>query len=316
MIETDVIIVGAGPAGSTCAWKLKQAGFHVLLVDKHSFPRPKPCAGWITPSVLKDLEVDPNSLDISLTTFRKLTFFIHGRKITIRTRQYAIRRYEFDHWLMERSEARLIKHDVQQITRQDDCFIIDDAFRCTYLIGAAGTNCPVYHTFFKKICPRQRSNLIATIEAEFPYHFTDDRCYLWFFDSDFPGYSWYVPKTGGYLNIGIGGRTADLKRKGETISFHWESFLKKLKKLSLFKNSVIQPRGYSYYLRQRKLTLQIENAYIIGDAAGLATYDMGEGIGPAVRSGLLVAQSICSGKKIAIKKIPRYSFLRILLPWL
>jgi len=35
MIEADVIIVGAGPAGSICAWKLKQAGFHVLLIDRH-----------------------------------------------------------------------------------------------------------------------------------------------------------------------------------------------------------------------------------------------------------------------------------------
>ncbi|MGH8709796.1 MAG: FAD-dependent oxidoreductase, partial [Burkholderiales bacterium] len=45
----DVLIVGGGPAGSTCAWQLVRASFDVLVLDKHTFPRDKVCAGWITP---------------------------------------------------------------------------------------------------------------------------------------------------------------------------------------------------------------------------------------------------------------------------
>ncbi|NLX57989.1 MAG: NAD(P)/FAD-dependent oxidoreductase [Phycisphaerae bacterium] len=45
--EADVIVVGAGPAGATCARLLAQAGCSVVLVDRASFPRKKPCGGWV-----------------------------------------------------------------------------------------------------------------------------------------------------------------------------------------------------------------------------------------------------------------------------
>ena len=55
---SDVLIVGGGPAGSTCARRLRTAGLDVLVLDQHGFPRPKPCAGWITPEVVLALEID------------------------------------------------------------------------------------------------------------------------------------------------------------------------------------------------------------------------------------------------------------------
>ncbi len=58
MESCDVIIVGGGPAGSTCAWSLHAAGLDVVVLDRASFPRDKPCAGWITPPVLDELRLD------------------------------------------------------------------------------------------------------------------------------------------------------------------------------------------------------------------------------------------------------------------
>ena len=55
MHSCDVLIVGGGPAGSTCAWQLVRAGLDVLVMDKHIFPRDKVCAGWITPAVIESL---------------------------------------------------------------------------------------------------------------------------------------------------------------------------------------------------------------------------------------------------------------------
>lgn len=57
--NVDVIIVGGGPAGAACAWKLSQHQVDLLVLDKATFPRVKPCAGWITPLVLRDLKIDP-----------------------------------------------------------------------------------------------------------------------------------------------------------------------------------------------------------------------------------------------------------------
>ena len=54
----DVLIVGGGPAGSTLAWSLRDAGLDIAILDKAEFPRQKVCAGWVTPAVMQELSID------------------------------------------------------------------------------------------------------------------------------------------------------------------------------------------------------------------------------------------------------------------
>ena len=56
MKKVDVLIVGAGPAGSTCGYLLKKAGIDCLLIDRAKFPRDKLCGGGLTPKCWKLLE--------------------------------------------------------------------------------------------------------------------------------------------------------------------------------------------------------------------------------------------------------------------
>jgi flavin-dependent dehydrogenase len=58
--------------------------------------------------------------------------------------------------------------------------------------------------------------------------------------------------------------------------------------------------------------VRIGNAFLAGDSLGLATLDMGEGIGPAIRSGQLAAEAILSGADYSVASIPRYSFPSLL----
>ncbi|MFQ6115304.1 MAG: NAD(P)/FAD-dependent oxidoreductase [bacterium] len=315
MIDSEVIIVGGGPAGSTCAWKLHQKGIETIVLDKKTFPRHKVCAGWITPKVLKDLELKKEDYPPSILTFKRFHFRFKRRKLTVRTRQYSIRRYEFDHWLLQRAAVSVYQHTVKEIRKEQGRFIIDDKFRCKYLVGAGGTHCPVYRTLFRKVNPRAKEMLIIAMEDEFKYDYQDDNCYLWFFENDLPGYSWYIPKGDGYLNVGLGGKLAILKNRNQTILNHWNHFVQKLEVLSLVKQPSFNLRGHNYYLRQNIEVGQLDNAFIIGDAAGLATLDMGEGIGQAVESGLLAAKAIIDGDQYSIKSVTRYSFIRILFPW-
>jgi len=53
--DADVIVVGAGPAGSTAAYYLAQAGLNVLLIEKSRFPRDKVCGDGLTPRAVKSL---------------------------------------------------------------------------------------------------------------------------------------------------------------------------------------------------------------------------------------------------------------------
>ncbi|HMI58261.1 MAG TPA: FAD-dependent oxidoreductase [Gemmatimonadaceae bacterium] len=53
--ETDVIVVGAGPAGSSAAWHLAREGVHVTMLDRARFPRDKPCAEYLSPEASRIL---------------------------------------------------------------------------------------------------------------------------------------------------------------------------------------------------------------------------------------------------------------------
>jgi len=312
MLESEVIIIGGGPAGSACAWKLKQEGVQTIILDKKKFPRHKTCAGWITPRVFSTIGLKPEEYPFGISFFRRLNFHFFGIPLPVITRQYSVRRYEFDHWLMDRSGVPVEYHEADDIRKENGYYIIDNKFRCRYLIGAGGTYCRVYGTFFKKANPRSRKLLITAMEDEFEYDCPDKKCYLWFFEKGLPGYSWYVPKDKRYLNIGIGGKLGALKDRGKTILDHWNLFIKKLEDRSLVDKKTFKPRALNYYLRQNINTVHMDNAFIIGDAAGLATLDMGEGIGPAIESGLLAAISIINGTEYRVDGISRYSFLNIL----
>ena len=57
-IKADILIVGAGPSGCMVANTLLEAGKDVLIIDKHTFPRHKPCAGGLTPKTVNLLPFD------------------------------------------------------------------------------------------------------------------------------------------------------------------------------------------------------------------------------------------------------------------
>ena len=114
MDTCDVLVIGGGPAGSSCAWKLRQAGVDVIVMDRAAFPRDKVCAGWITPQVLAaaDIDVDDYRRERTcqpITGFRT-GLLGGGREIETfydHPVSFGIRRCEFDHYLLQRSTARL-----------------------------------------------------------------------------------------------------------------------------------------------------------------------------------------------------------------
>jgi len=316
MQTKEVVIIGGGPAGASCAGRLVQQGVDTLLLDAQAFPRLKLCAGWITPQVLADLQIDPAHYPQRFNSFDHFVVHLLGLTFNINSVQHSIRRYEFDDWLLRRSGVPVIQHNVREIRREGDHYIIDDHYRAKYLIGAGGTQCPVYRTLFRDANPRVRELQTVTLEHEFAYPYTDPNCHLWFFKNKLPGYAWYVPKADGYLNVGIGGMAQTLKTRGDHIRRHWELFIQELARKNLVTNLHEQPKGYSYYLRDNVNTVRIDNAFIVGDAIGLATSDMAEGIGPAVRSGLFAADAITHGHDYSVASLARYSIHKPWARWL
>ncbi len=307
MQETDALIIGGGPAGSTCAWKLRQAGVDVLVLDRASFPRTKLCAGWITPEVVDDLEFDIDAYPHSFMSFDRLHFHFKHFNFSKKTTQHSIRRIEFDDFLLKRSGAAVREHRVKKIERHNGSYVVDDLYRCKYLVGAGGTRCPVYREFFHDLNPRARLLQIATYEKEFPYVWDNEECHLWFFKDGLPGYAWYVPKVNGHVNVGLGGKAAKLKAGNGRLKDYWKNFTETLESEGLVHGAEYEPTGYSYFLRGSVDVVRNDNAFIVGDAVGIASVDMGEGIGPAVHSAILAADAIVSNSEYDLKRLARFS---------
>src|SRR5215510_3057614 len=183
MIEAPVLIVGGGPAGSSCAWSLGQRRIDSIVLDAESFPRTKLCAGWITPQVLEALHIDADAYPRGIVRLEKLHVEYFAREAPwirdVASAQYSIRRYEFDDWLLKRSGASVFQHAVRRIERDGDLFVVDGQFRAKYLVGAGGTSCPVFRTLFKAANPRSREYQVAAIEEEFEYAGALGDCQLW-----------------------------------------------------------------------------------------------------------------------------------------
>lgn len=302
MRSADVIVVGGGPAGSAAAQRLKEAGAEVLVLDKALFPRHKLCAGWITPEVVRNLSLEVSAYPHSFLSFRRLHWHLKGVHLPIRSVQHSIRRFEFDAWLLERSGAEVVQHAVRDIRRDGEGYLIDGSFRCRYLIGAAGTSCPVRRTLFRDALQRAPALQTVTLELEFPYEWRDPDCHLWFFERGLPGYSWYVPKARGWLNVGVGAMAVRLKQRAQGIGQHWEHLTAKLERRFGIRLQA-EPSGYSYYVRGPLDVVRVGNAFVTGDAAGLATRDLCEGIGPAICSGQRAATAIVSGGPYSLRDV-------------
>jgi menaquinone-9 beta-reductase len=274
---------------------------------KKPFPRKKLCAGWISPDLFGSLECAPDTYPHPLTRIPRIHFHLFGVRIPVRTYQFAVRRIEFDHWLIRRAGVPVHTHPVKTILKTRDRYVIDDRFECRYLVGAGGTHCPVRRTFIDPVQARPEKALISAVEKEFQGRQRVRECHIWYLDRGLPGYAWYLPKKGGWINIGIGGKQHRLAARGTTIMTHWRSFVSRLLQQGFLDRPPGGPAGHTYYLRHSPPESMPANVFAIGDAAGLSTLDMGEGIHAAVQSGIAAAKAICTGRPVRLNHISRFS---------
>jgi flavin-dependent dehydrogenase len=210
---------------------------------------------------------------------------------------YAIRRCEFDHYLLKRSGTRtLLGESIRSIQRQDSSWLINDRIRARMLVGAGGHFCPVSQQLNPKAA--KETSVILAQESEFAL--TEEQlknCPIepevpeLYFCRDLQGYGWCVRKQN-YLNIGLG-------REDKTrLSEHIDHFVKFLRDSGRINFEITQPfRGHAYRLQNScRPRLVDDGIMLIGDAAGLADSHSGEGIRPAIESGLLAAQTILQVK--------------------
>jgi len=320
VIRCDALIVGGGPAGSTCARMLRRAGWNVVVADRARFPRDKVCAGWLTPDVFPLLDLEPADYRATGLTFQEISAFrtgvIGGRPVETRyprTVSFAIRRVEFDDFLLRRADVRVLENTpVTTLRRHGETWIANDAIEAPIVIGAGGHFCPVARHL--RGGDDDRAPVVAK-EAEFLLkghntHVTEDTPEL-FFCRDMQGYGWCVRK-GEYVNVGIG------RRDSRGFGTHVKDFIAFLEQRQILtRASEPRWRGHAYLASGAGTRPLIgPGMLLVGDAAGLAYPESGEGIRPAIESGRLAAEMLTAARgRHTVEDLQPYAdSLRVLHP--
>ena len=283
----DVVVVGAGPGGSTAAYDLAQAGARVLLLDRARFPRDKPCGGGVLVSALKML---PFSLDP--VTERTITAFRVRYK---RSWQFEHRYHEplavmtqrsrLDAFLCEQAQSVGAEfRDASPVRAIDGTTVTlanGDVHAAEAIIAADGANGVVRRSLG---LPRMR----AAVALEGNASRADQAASELWTDAvglelgSLPGgYGWVFPKAN-HCNVGLGGMPSTGPMLRDELAQYAGCE-------SLSADELTGLRGHHLPLRDPDSALSCGRTAFIGDAAGLIDPLAGEGIGNAFRSGQLAA---------------------------
>ena len=305
-MKYDVIVVGAGPAGSTAAKCLAEKGRKVALIDKKKFPRDKPCGGGLPTRVLKRFPYTVDLIDsisygsITYSSSLKYKFKIMRDKPLIAT----VLRKNFDNGLVKIALAKgvdfLENKTVKDIKIENGkaAAILDDGTKLesNILIGADGVRSIIAEkaNLAKKtedicLCILEEQQMT---EKQLDKLFTDKRLvHIFIKTRGLSGYGWVFPKKN-YLNIGIGEfETVHNGTKPKTnLKDVFENYIEILKEKKILpKNFTIKNlQGGALPIFPLQKTYS-DRLLLCGDAAGFINPITGEGIYYAMVSGEIAA---------------------------
>jgi geranylgeranyl reductase family protein len=300
--EWDAIVVGAGPAGGIAAYELARSGRSVLLIDRDTLPRYKPCGGGVTRKALRLLPFDLAPLaerDISRATiaFRRDRIDVDacdmGLMVMRPTFDHAIARaaVEAGATLVERARVTAVVHH----DRGADVETSAGTFRGRAIIGADGTESVVARSF-------PDADALETgvaIEAEtVPWPGVSDERVLFDFAAIPGGYGYVFPKAS-HLSVGL--YTTNGSARGMRAALDAYTRSGRIPEVSGFQSIV----GHRVPLRLRR-RLAHGTSVLAGDAAGAADPVWGEGIFYALRSGVIAAETAAAALATDLRKLSSY----------
>jgi geranylgeranyl reductase family protein len=327
-VAWDVIVAGAGPAGSVAALVLARAGARVALVDRSAFPRDKACGDLIGPRGVRELQglgvripeagrgsdlivVGPTGRRARLPAYPGRTYADHGIIVPRRIFDDVLRAEAIAAGATPMA-ARIV--DVERAADGGIVRLVADdggALRGRFVIGADGSLSTIAH-------------LTGLVDPETDLWGFAIRGYLdahvplpllALMDAPpgriFPGYGWLFPGASGRANIGIGLALGRHQRPAVGLRRELGNLRDRLRATGDL------PPASSYgplsggWLRMGQDGRRVAraNVLLVGDAAGLVNPLQGEGIAQAMMSGRLAAEAILArtSGRLEVPVGPAYS---------
>ncbi len=292
--RADVVVVGAGPAGSTAAYRLARAGARVLLLDRQPFPRDKPCGGGLTMRAVKVLPVDVWPVVEDVITRLDVRSGYAGNPVRHRyTRPLAwmTQRRRLDQFLAER--AADAGADFQDGVRVRDIELgergatvcLDDGRRigAEVVIGADGVN----GVSAKALGLSAQRTFGVALEGNAPMTPERERRHRAAMLLELAvvpgGYGWIFPK-GDHVNFGVGGFAAEGPRMRDHLARLCEQHGARVEELE-------NVRGYRMPLRRSWGGAAQGRAVVVGDAAGILDPFSGDGMFEAFTSSEIASEA-------------------------
>jgi geranylgeranyl reductase family protein len=283
MERFDVAVVGAGPAGSSTAYRLAKEGASVLLLDKARFPRDKPCGGGLTLRAVRNLPVDPGPVvehEVDRMEFR-LRYGASFRRVGRRGAFVLMtQRRRLDQHLAEQAAAAGADfRDGAKVTAVEEGAVTVDGRRIAadVVVGADGANgvsargLGLGGGFVQGVALEgnapfdERFRGLAVVElATLP-----------------GGYGWIFPK-GDHVNVGVGGWASE----GPNLRDH---LARLCREHGFDVTALTDVRGHRLPMRRAGSVAARGRTLLVGDAAGLIDPLTGDGMYEAFVSGRLAA---------------------------
>ena len=325
----DVIVVGAGPAGSSAALRLAQAGLDVLVLEKARFPREKVCGDGLTPRAVKALTgmgipmapadgwrptngvrmvAGRARLEVAWPELSSYPGYglVRGREAFDETLARHAQKAGADQRegmtvtgpLLDERTGRIAGVTARPADRDpgnDD----DQArrFRARLVVAADGNSSRL--SVSMGLRRREDRPLAVAVRTYYtsPRH-ADDYLEVWLDLRDgrrlLPGYGWIFPMGDGTSNVGLGLLNTSAGRRNidcRALLRRWLAAMPA--EFRLAEDSRTQPvRGAALPMGFNRIPLYTNGLLLTGDAAGLVNPFTGEGIAYALESGEIAAQVI------------------------
>lgn len=301
----DCIIVGAGPAGGSAAYHLAKRGRSVLVIEKETLPRYKPCGGGVSPQVGEwfDFDFTP-AISVKVSAIRytwKMGDPVDAQLENVEP-IWMVRRDVFDHFLIQQAQRQGAELKdgitVTGIEFQNDRWQVNTAqgnFAGRYLVAADGAKGSMANWLGFK---QRKRRLAGALEAEAP---AQDKTPAIHFEFGMVknGYIWNFPKAEGY-SIGVG-----TFRGGEPQDF--KAILSEYSTLFDVDLKTCKQYGHPLSLWDGQQQLHTQNALLAGEAACIVDPFTAEGIRPSILTGVKAAEAIDQALGGDLNALERYS---------
>jgi geranylgeranyl reductase family protein len=321
MVQTDILIIGAGPGGATTALFLANYGIRSIVVDRATFPRDKICGDALSGKVVEVLKKLDSSLINELHGKQNdflgsfgVTFIAPSGEVlrvpfkneitaTSPPPGFISKRIDFDNWLVDNVrkhpkiqlfEGTELRHFEKIPNGYNAISKSGEVFEAKLIIAADGA----YSTFAKDI---------AGLHTEPAHNCFGLRAYyknisgldhqnfieLHFLKDFLPGYFWIFPLPNGYANVGVGMRADVVGKRKLHLKKEFEKIIATHPAISprfAGAEQISEVKLHGLPLGSKKRPLSGDNYMLTGDAAMLIDPFTGEGIGNAMMSGMFAAQ--------------------------